>query len=120
MVRLKIAYWEFDFEAVCPTLDHDLWSQAHIHINPPNWLAPSPRSPSAVSPRLQNLICPTVARHKSEVSRTSRRWQSHSEEDSRTEGQQTAARNAQNKRAVWVWQRAIRRDSAVKACLMPG
>ena len=31
MVRLKIAYWEFDFEAVCPTLDHDLLSQAHIH-----------------------------------------------------------------------------------------
>ena len=30
MVRLKIAYWEFDFEAVCPTLDHDLLSQAHI------------------------------------------------------------------------------------------
>ncbi len=29
MVRLKIAYWEFDFEAVCPTLDHDLLSQAH-------------------------------------------------------------------------------------------
>ena len=28
MVRLKIAYWEFDFEAVCPTLDHDLLSQA--------------------------------------------------------------------------------------------
>ena len=33
MVRLKIAYWEFDFEAVCPTLDHDLLSQAHIHKN---------------------------------------------------------------------------------------
>ncbi len=33
MVRLKIAYWEFDFEAVCPTLDHDLLSQAHIHHN---------------------------------------------------------------------------------------
>ena len=32
MVRLKIAYWEFDFEAVCPTLDHDLLSQAHIYI----------------------------------------------------------------------------------------
>ena len=32
MVRLKIAYWEFDFEAVCPTLDHDLLSQAHIPI----------------------------------------------------------------------------------------
>ena len=31
MVRLKIAYWEFDFEAVCPTLDHDLLSQALIH-----------------------------------------------------------------------------------------
>ena len=31
MVRLKIAYWEFDFEAVCPTLDHDLLSQAHMH-----------------------------------------------------------------------------------------
>ena len=31
MVRLKIAYWEFDFEVVCPTLDHDLLSQAHIH-----------------------------------------------------------------------------------------
>ena len=30
MVRLKIAYWEFDFEAVCPTLNHDLLSQAHI------------------------------------------------------------------------------------------
>ena len=30
MVRLKIAYWEFDFEAVCPILDHDLLSQAHI------------------------------------------------------------------------------------------
>ena len=33
MVRLKIAYWEFDFEAVCPTLDHDLLSQAHIKKN---------------------------------------------------------------------------------------
>ena len=32
MVRLKIAYWEFDFKAVCPTLDHDLLSQAHIYI----------------------------------------------------------------------------------------
>ena len=32
MVRLKIAYWEFDFEAVCPILDHDLLSQAHIYI----------------------------------------------------------------------------------------
>ena len=32
MVRLKIAYWEFDFEAVCPTLDHDLLSQAHTYI----------------------------------------------------------------------------------------
>ena len=32
MVRLKIAYWEFDFEAVCPTLDHDLLSQAHISL----------------------------------------------------------------------------------------
>ena len=32
MLRLKIAYWEFDFEAVCPTLDHDLLSQAHIYI----------------------------------------------------------------------------------------
>ena len=32
MVRLKIAYWEFDFEAVCPTLDHDLLSQAHMHV----------------------------------------------------------------------------------------
>ena len=32
MVRLKIAYWEFDFEAVCPTLDHDLLSQAHICV----------------------------------------------------------------------------------------
>ena len=32
MVRLKIAYWEFDFEAMCPTLDHDLLSQAHIYI----------------------------------------------------------------------------------------
>ena len=32
MVRLKIAYWEFDFEAVCPTLDHDLLSQAHMPI----------------------------------------------------------------------------------------
>ena len=31
MVRLKIAYWEFDFEAVCPTLDHDLLSQAPVH-----------------------------------------------------------------------------------------
>ena len=30
MVRLKIAYWEFDFEAVYPTLDHDLLSQAHM------------------------------------------------------------------------------------------
>ena len=30
MVRLKIAYWEFDFEAVCPTLDHNLLSKAHI------------------------------------------------------------------------------------------
>ena len=28
MVRLKIAYWEFDFEAMCPTLDQDLLSQA--------------------------------------------------------------------------------------------
>ena len=28
MVRLKIAYWEF--EAVCPTLDHDLLSQVLI------------------------------------------------------------------------------------------
>ena len=33
MVRLKIAYWEFDFKAVCPTLDHDLLSQAHIYIH---------------------------------------------------------------------------------------
>ena len=33
MVRLKIAYWEFDFEAVCPTLDHDLLTQAHIYIH---------------------------------------------------------------------------------------
>ena len=33
MVRLKIAYWEFDFKAVCPTLDHDLLSQAHIYCN---------------------------------------------------------------------------------------
>ena len=32
MVRLKIAYWEFDFKAVCPTLDHDLLSQAHIYV----------------------------------------------------------------------------------------
>ena len=32
MVTLKIAYWEFDFEAVCPTLDHDLLSQAHIYL----------------------------------------------------------------------------------------
>ena len=32
MVRLKTAYWEFDFEAVCPTLDHNLLSQAHIYI----------------------------------------------------------------------------------------
>ena len=32
MVRLKIAYWEFDFEAVCPTLDHDLLSQAQIQM----------------------------------------------------------------------------------------
>ena len=32
MVRLKIAYWEFDFEAVCPTLDHDLLSQAHMQV----------------------------------------------------------------------------------------
>ena len=30
MVRLKTAYWESDFEAVCPTLDHDLLTQAHI------------------------------------------------------------------------------------------
>ena len=30
MVRLKTAYWEFDFEAVCPTLDHDLLSQVHM------------------------------------------------------------------------------------------
>ena len=30
MVRLKTAYWEFDFEAVCPNLDHDLLSQAHM------------------------------------------------------------------------------------------
>ena len=36
MVRLKIAYWEFDFEAVCPTLDYDLLSQAHIYIYIPN------------------------------------------------------------------------------------
>ena len=27
-----LSYWEFDFEAVCPTLDHDLLSQAHIQI----------------------------------------------------------------------------------------
>ena len=33
MVRLKIAYWEFDFKAVCPTLDHDLLSQAHMSSN---------------------------------------------------------------------------------------
>ena len=33
MVRLKIAYWEFDSEAVCPTLDHDLLSQAHIYYD---------------------------------------------------------------------------------------
>ena len=32
MVRLKIPYWEFDFEAVCPTFDHDLLSQAHLCI----------------------------------------------------------------------------------------
>ena len=32
MVRLKIAYWEFDFEAVCPTLDHDLLSQAQLTV----------------------------------------------------------------------------------------
>ena len=32
MVRLKLAYWEFDFEAVCPTLDHDLLSQAHMPV----------------------------------------------------------------------------------------
>ena len=31
MVRLKIAYWEFDFEAMRPTLAHDILSQAHIH-----------------------------------------------------------------------------------------
>ena len=36
MVRLKIAYWEFDFEAVCPTLDHDLLSQAHIYTEKKN------------------------------------------------------------------------------------
>ena len=30
MVRLKTAYWEFDFEAVCPTLGHNLLSLAHI------------------------------------------------------------------------------------------
>ena len=30
MVRLKITYWEFDFEAMCPTLAHDILSQAHI------------------------------------------------------------------------------------------
>ena len=33
MVRLKIAYWEFDFEAVCPTLDHNLLSQEYIYIH---------------------------------------------------------------------------------------
>ena len=32
MVRLKIAYLEFDFEAVCPTLDHDLLSHSQAHI----------------------------------------------------------------------------------------
>ena len=32
MVRLKIPYWEFDFEAVCPAFDHDLLSQAHLCI----------------------------------------------------------------------------------------
>ena len=32
MVRPKIAYWEFDFEAMCPTLGHDLLSQARIYI----------------------------------------------------------------------------------------
>ena len=32
MVRLKTAYWEFDFEAVCPTLDHDFLSQAHMCV----------------------------------------------------------------------------------------
>ena len=31
MVRPKIAYWEFDFEAMCPTLDHNLLSQVHIY-----------------------------------------------------------------------------------------
>ena len=33
MVRLKTAYEEFDFEAVCPTLDHDLLSQAHMYFS---------------------------------------------------------------------------------------
>ena len=44
MVRLKIAYWEFDFEAVCPTLDHDLLSQAHISLTLANthWLSCQP------------------------------------------------------------------------------
>ena len=33
MVWLKTGYWEFDFEAMCPTLDHDLLSQAvYIYI----------------------------------------------------------------------------------------
>ena len=44
MVRLKIAYWEFDFEAVCPTLDHNLLSQAHISLTLANthWLSCQP------------------------------------------------------------------------------
>ena len=32
MARLKTAYWEIDFEAVCPTLDQDLLSQALNYI----------------------------------------------------------------------------------------
>ena len=44
MVRLKTAYWEFDFEAVCPTLDHDLLSQAHIYISKwQNWMSKQQR-----------------------------------------------------------------------------
>ena len=31
MAILKIAYWEFNSEAMCPTSDHDLLRQAHIH-----------------------------------------------------------------------------------------
>ena len=50
MVRLKIAYWEFDSEAKCPTLDHDLLSQARILSLFPYFHIPFPSfSPSLIS-----------------------------------------------------------------------